>query len=238
MQAMHEADALEERWRREAERLHGRYLIEIVEACGLCPWAERARLQGRTESAVLFHTDDRGLEPAIELLDQWAAESRIDIGFILLPRLPLGRLEFDAFVARLRSMDARRRPPGEPPFALAAFHPDAQADIEDADRLVPFLRRSPDPCVQAIRLTTLKRLRSRTPEGTQFVDVSRIGAMLEDDGGLPLRERIARANQQTLRRMGVDRFAARVADIHRDREETYANLASGRQSRRASGGRA
>jgi hypothetical protein len=225
MEAMHPSEAIDDRWRREADRLHRRYLVEIVERCGLCPWAERARVQRRTQSAVLLQSDDGGLAPALGLLDEWAAESRIDIGFILFPRLRLRRVDFDGFVARLRGMEAGRRPPGEPPFALAAFHPDAEADMEDADRLVPFLRRSPDPCIQAIRMSTLKRMRSRTPEGTQFVDLSRLEAVLADDGGLPLRQRIARANQETLRRMGVERFAARVADIHRDRDETYASLA-------------
>lgn len=220
---MQEAESIEERWRREADRLHRRYLVEIVECCGLCPWAERARLQGHTRSAVLLHADDQGLQPAIARLDEWAAEPRIDIGFILFPRLRLERVEFDAFVGRLRSAEALRRPPGEPAFALAAFHPDAEADLGDPDRLVPFLRRSPDPCVQAIRMATLNRLRSRAPEGTQFVDVSRLDESVPCEA-LPVRERIARANQETVRRVGVEWFAARIADIQRDRERTYASL--------------
>jgi len=218
-------EQLEERWRQEAERLHRRYVVEVVEACGLCPWAERARLQGRTRASVLLHRDDAGLEPAVAQLDQWAAERRVDIGFLVFPRLELGRTEFDGFVARLRAAETQRRPPGEPAVVLAAFHPDADADMDDADRLVPFLRRSPDPCVQAIRMSTLKRVRSGAPEGTQFVDVSRLDATMDNDAGPTLRERIAMANRDTVRRMGIEEFSARVEEIHRDRERTYASLA-------------
>ncbi len=217
---------LEERWQTEAERLHRRYVVEVVEACGLCPWAEGARMQGRTTSAVLLQGDEAGPEPAIALLDVWAAQPRVDIGFLIFPRMVVGRVAFDEFVARLRSTEAARRPPGEPAFALAAFHPDADADLHDADRLVPFLRRSPDPCVQAVRLSMLKRVRNAAPaEGTQFVDVSSLEALGDGGGAAPtLRERIAGANRDTVRRIGVAAFAARVEDIHRDRDRTYASL--------------
>jgi hypothetical protein len=218
-------EQLEERWQQEADRLHRRYVVEVVEACGLCPWAEGARLQGRTRATVLLHGEDAALDPAIAQLDQWAAEQRVDIGFLIFPRVKLGRVAFDEFVARLRSVEAQRRPPGEPAFVLAAFHPDADADVDDADRLVPFLRRSPDPCVQALRMSTLKRVRSGTPEGTQFVDISRLEeAAADDDAGQTVRERIALANRNTVQRMGVEGFAARVEDIHRDREQTYGLL--------------
>lgn len=223
---------VDEHWQREAERLHRRYVIEIVEACGLCPWAEGARLQGRTTSTVLLHADDAGLEPCIAQLDGWAAQPRVDIGFLIFPRMAVGRAAFDGFVARLRSTESARRPPGEPAFALAAFHPDAGADLGDADRLVPFLRRSPDPSIQAVRLSMLKRVRNAAPaEGTQFLDASRLEAMAEGAAAVPtLRERIASANRDTVRRMGVGEFAARVEDIHRDRERTYASLREPRQA--------
>lgn len=223
---------LDEHWQREAERLHRRYVVEIVEACGLCPWAEGARLQGRTTSTVLLHADDAGLEPCIALLDAWAAQPRVDIGFLIFPRMAGGRVAFDEFVARLRSTEAARRPPGEPAFALAAFHPDAAADLNDADRLVPFLRRSPDPSIQAVRLSMLKRVRNTAPaDGTQFLDMARLEALFDEAGAVPtLRERIAWANRDTVRRMGLEEFAARVEDIHRDRERTYASLGEPRQA--------
>jgi hypothetical protein len=68
-------------------------------------------------------------------------------------------------------------------------------------------------------------VRGGAPEGTQFVDVARIGAALSAEVGTPpLRERIARANLDAVRRMGATEFAARVDDIQRDRHRTYAAL--------------
>jgi hypothetical protein len=219
-----DADGSAEPWQREACRLHERYLVEIVEACGLCPWAERARLQGRTTTAVLLQVDDAAFEPCLAALDEWAADTRLDIGFLVLPRLPLGRLDFDRFVARLQAIYAGRLPPGQTPFALAAFHPDAAPIVDDAERLIPFLRRTPDPCIQVVRMSTLKRVRGSTPEGTQFIDVASLEASLLREAVVPLRQRIARTNLDTVRRMGVAQFAACVEDIQRDRDRTYAAL--------------
>ena len=212
------------RWDREARRLHERYLVEVVEACGLCPWAERARVQGHTRTAVLLHVDDSAFVPSLAVFDEWADDAQVDIGFLVLPRLPLGRRDFNRFVARLQVLYAQSHPPGQAPFALAAFHPDAKAVIDDAERLIPFLRRSPNPCVQAVRMTALERVRSGSPEGTQFIDVASIEASLPKNVTPPLRQRIARMNLETVRRMGVAQFAACVEDIQRDRDRTYAAL--------------
>ena len=59
---------------------------------------------------------------------------------------------------------------GESPFAMAAFHPDAAADLDDPERLIPFLRRTPDPTIQLVRQEALERVRGRHPQGTAFVD--------------------------------------------------------------------
>src|SRR5262249_34670628 len=134
------------------------------------------------------------------------------------------RLEFDAFVARVQVDASELHPIGEAPFALAAFHPDAAADLQTAERLVPFLRRTPDPCVQAVRMSVLQRVRSGTPQGTQFVDVASILEFLERKEEIPLRERIARANLATVREASVDEVERRLADIRSDRERTYAAL--------------
>jgi hypothetical protein len=217
-------DHLSERWQREAERLHHRYLIEVVEACGLCPWAERARKDGRTRVAVLLQVDDAAIAPASAVMDEWADDGELEVGFLIFPRLPLGRADFDRFVSRLRSADVERRPPGEAPFALAAFHPDAAPQLDDPERLIPFLRRTPDPCIQVVRMSILKRVRSGTSEGTQFIDIKAIEAALSDNASPPLRERIARANLHAVRRMGVAQLEDRIGHILRDRDQSYASL--------------
>jgi hypothetical protein len=220
---------LSERWVQEAERLHGRYLIEVVEACGLCPWAERARRDGRTRLGVVIQVDERAVESSIDVVGRWAADERVEIGFLIFPRLPLGRIEFDGFVARVRVADAQRHALGETPFALAAFHPEGEPDLEDPERLIPFLRRTPDPCIQLVRMTTLKRVRKHgTREGTQFVDLESLDTALSQSAPPPLRERIARANLDTVRRMGLEQLSARIDAIHHDRARTYAALTADR----------
>jgi hypothetical protein len=159
--------------------------------------------------------------PSLRPLDVWA-DDEMDIGFLVYPRLRVGRGEFDSFVASLRSTDAARHPLGGAPFVLAAFHPDAEPNLDHPDRLVPFLRRTPDPCVQAVRATALDRVRRGAPAGTQFVDIAWLDMVLSEGAVTPpLGARIARANLETVRRTGVRTLSERFDAIQRDRETTY-----------------
>ena len=59
-------------------------------------------------------------------------------------------------------------------------------------------------------------------EGTQFVDVRVLMTLdLTREHTLPLRERIARANQRTVQRLGVEAIERLYADIFRDRAASY-----------------
>lgn len=161
------------------------------------------------------------------VLAGWVDE-RMDVGFLIFPRVPLGRLEFDRFVARLRIVVAERDTSGSVPFALAAFHPDAAPDLHNPERLVPFLRQTPDPCVQAVRMAALDRVRRGTPAGTQFLDVASLDTSLSDQTApTPLRDRIARANLETVRRAGVQALRARFEAIQDDRTRSYRALQNG-----------
>jgi hypothetical protein len=219
-------DSCDDDWAREAARLHGRYVREVVEPCGLCPWAERARVTSRTRDAVLLQRDATSLDATLAVLDGWGGDESVEVGFLIYPRMQLTRADFDAFTARVRDADSGRHALGEIPYVLAAFHPDALPDVTHAERLVPFLRRSPDACIQAIRASVLDRVRSGAPQGTQLVDVSSLEAALRYT--VPpqpqLRERIARANLDTAQRMGIDELERRFAAIGRDRRETYRRL--------------
>ncbi len=217
-------DPRREAWHREAERLHQRYLIEVVEACGFCPWAESARRLGRTRTAVVLETGDAAASASLELLDAWALLPDVEVGFLIFPRLSLARPEFDRFVAQVRSLDVSARPLGEAPFALAAFHPGASLDRSEPARLVPYLRRTPDPCVQLVRMSTLERVRSRAPHGTQFVDLAMLEAAMSSQAQPALADQIARANLDRVLGMGVEALAARIDDIRCDRDRTYAAL--------------
>ncbi len=220
-----ELGELRDKWVREAIRVHRRYQTEVVDAYSLCPWAQRATLEGKVRERVLLQADDAGLEASLAAIDEWTSDPTADVAFILYPRLPLGRQEFHDFAARVRTADASRHELGAIPFVFAAFHPNAEPDTGDPERLIPFLRRTPDPTLQLLRASALEAIRSTASQGTQFVDIASIEASLTGQGQPPLRERIARANLATVRRIGVGVLERRFEDIRRDRDETYRGLA-------------
>ncbi|HEX7668879.1 MAG TPA: DUF1415 family protein [Polyangiaceae bacterium] len=212
---------------REAVRVYRRYQEEIVESLNLCPWAERARQDGRVREEVVFATslDDASLALALDATAVFAEDESVEIGLILFPRLVTPPTAFERFVSLLSAADADRRPIGSAPFAMAAFHPHAAPDLRDPERLIPFLRRSPDPTVQLIRCQSLDRVREGFHEGTAFVDVSAIAALtMSTEDTIPLRTRIARANERTVRKVGVAEIERRLSSIAADRDAAYARL--------------
>jgi|SoiMethySBSTD1v2_1073268.scaffolds.fasta_scaffold26825_2 hypothetical protein len=213
----------------EALRLYRRYAVEIVEAFALCPWAERARRDGQvTERVLCQRGQDTG--PALSSVLELARSPRIEVGLLIFPRLAVDALTFEHFTAKLRDQDAERHELGAIPFAMAAFHPDADADLSDAERLIPFLRRTPDPTIQLVRRSVLDRVRGKSPQGTSFADLDALEALEATATGAAagdqatLRERIARKNHETVRAAGVAALRARLDDIGRDRAASYARL--------------
>jgi len=213
---------------REALRIYRRYATELIERHGFCPWAERARNEGHVTERVLTQSGTTDTAPSLAAIAELDADAEIEIGLLIYPRLPLGRLDFEHFVALIRRDDTARHELGSVPFALAAFHPDARADLSDPERLIPFIRRSPDPTIQLVRQSVLERVRSRSPEGTAFIDPGSLDLerLLAEQKKppVPLRQRIARANQETIAELGVAELEAQLDDILRDRDETYARF--------------
>jgi hypothetical protein len=211
-------------WVSEATRLHGRYLIEVVERYGLCPWAVKARVANKLRTTVLLQTDSESVEASLAAMDPWAGDRNMEVGFLLYPRLGLGRLDFDRFAASVRTAEIARHPLGGAPFAMVAFHPEARAELDDAERLIPFLRRTPDPCIQVVRVEVLERVRGAAPEGTQFLDASVLDAVASGAAvGPTVRERVSRANLQTAR-MGIEQIKQTMDSIRLDRDQTYERL--------------
>src|SRR5437773_1075477 len=139
---------------KEAIRLYRRYEVEIVEALKLCPWAERARLDGRVVERVLEWPCPDFARP-LAAINELARDSLIEIGLLIFPTARVPRPEFEWFVSRLVDADAGARELGTVPFALAAFHPDAEPDLSHSERLISFLRRTPDPTIQLVRCEAL-----------------------------------------------------------------------------------
>jgi hypothetical protein len=202
--------------------LSSRYRREIVEGCGLCPWAERARTDGHIAERVLLDMETR-VEPTVRAIADFAADPNVLVAFLIYPRLSLSRSTFEAFAARVRVADAGRHPLGEIPFVMAAFHPDAAPDLAGAERLIPFLRRTPDATIQLLRTTEVDRVRSGSPQGTQFFDARHMDGTAPETPP-PLRERIARANLATAQRLGIDELTRRLDAIRKDRDDTYRSL--------------
>jgi hypothetical protein len=211
---------------REALRIYQRYAVEIVEGLGLCPWAEHARQSGRVAvRVVLTHT--RNVAPVLELISEHQGDESCEILLAVFPLLALDRRSFERYVASVREADSGRHELGAIPFAMAAFHPDASPELEAAERLIPFLRRSPDPTIQLVRRSVLERVRQHSPEGTGFMDLRLFDpTKLAPESPPSLRERISEANLRTVKRVGVAEVERLFAEIRRDRDQSYARVLS------------
>jgi hypothetical protein len=210
---------------REVIRIYERYAREVVERFDFCPWATRARREGAAEPRVLLGEDPDDFSASLQVISAFAARPTVSVGLLIYPRFSLGRLDFEHFVRRLRQADGERHEPGSIPFAMAAFHPRAQPDLEDAERMVPFLRRAPDPTIQLVRCDALSAVRGEPTNGTALVEVWMLSpAGLAKEETIGVRERIALNNLKTVRDVGPAAIEAVLADIERDRATAYAQL--------------
>jgi hypothetical protein len=217
--------AYDDALRNEALRVYRRYMLEVVEGFTLCPWAAAARRDGHVVESVILAENQGDPQQSLTLLKSLEARLQIDIALFIYPDLELDRLGFEGFVRTLREQDAARYEIGEIPFAMAAFHPEARADLKEPERLIPFLRRTPDPTIQVVRRAALDRVRGNSQEGTSFFDLADLGTLpLPQKEPLSLRQRIAQANLDTTLEVGVETLETLFQDIRRDRDESYARL--------------
>ena len=212
---------------REALRLSERYVIEVVERFGLCPWAERARREGRVKTLVLLQDSPTLFEPSLSSMAELAADETVEVAMLVYPRLELGRLDFEHFARQVRQLDAQRYEVSSIPLAMAAFHPDAAPDTTDAERLIPFLRRTPDPTLQLVRYSVIERARGQFSEGTEFFQPGIHDLERLEKKPIRLREQIALTNLESVLEAGIPNFEAVLSDIRRDRDQTYRALAAG-----------
>lgn len=213
---------VESRWVEEALIVYRRYATEVVEGLKLCPWALPARKAGRVRESVLL-LDTRDASRAADETVRMAVDESVDIGLVIFPRLDLSRPEFERFVARVRELDTERHAPNSAPMAMAAFHPDAEPNLESAERLTPFLRCTPDPTIQLVRTSALDAVRSKDEHGSALVDLSTIdlATFLTTPAKAPMHERIAETNLATIKERGVDTVRALLRDIRDERNRRY-----------------
>lgn len=163
--------------RPQLDALHARYVQEVVESLGLCPFARKCRELGRLHRPT-FTSPPSPHEAARRLADVVAAHPDVEV--VLLTFVTRGALpgtppapsagerafadveRFDDFVKEMRDVYAGLpRVPAR--FYMVAFHPayvraDARRPLTP-DSLVPLLRRTPDPVIQCIRADLLDNIR-------------------------------------------------------------------------------
>ena len=209
---------------REATRLYRRYALEVVERFAFCPYAERARLDAKSREVVVA-LERRDVAAILEEVAPLAADERVEVAFILLPLLRCTRLELARFVEEVRA--AHQSSDGGLVMTMEGFHPDAAPDQTSAAKLVPFLRRTPDPTIQLTRLSALTKVRRGSDVGTAFVDLGSVDdvmAILRAPPPKVLAARIADTNHERVQSEGAWAVEQVLLDILRDRDETYARL--------------
>lgn len=223
---------------RETERLCLRYVNEVVLPFQLCPWAAPSLQAGRVQIHVItdiFSPASGYLGAADQVRRALGQQIRpeVELALIVLPRALLSRLEMDDLLRAVR--ESRRFGDGAaqeeagresvPAFALAAFHPGAAPDSSTPERLIPFLRRSPDPMLQAVRSEVLAKIQPGRGAGTAFFDPKTQNlASLARPEPLSLRAQIAAANFERLQGDGLKRLEEVYQSILLDHAETRRRL--------------
>jgi hypothetical protein len=210
---------------KETLRINRRYMVEVVERFVLCPWALRSREDGHVAECVFQQETPDDFAPSLARIAELGERPELEVALFIYPGIKLGRLDFEHFARRLRALDQDRHGAAGVPFAMAVFHPDAEPQLDDPERLIPFLRRSPYPTLQLVRVSSLARVRGGEVEGTAFLDLEVHGfPPAAPPAPLPLRERIARTNLRTVEEHGLETVAGAIEAILRDRDATDARL--------------
>lgn len=196
----------------EVLRILERYLVEVVERHALCPWARAAREQGEIAVGIAWGTP--ALAAWIGEAERLLALPATRVAMVIAPELAVSREAFGA----LRDAVAA----GIPTAGVADFHPAAALDLATPPRLVPFLRRSPDPLLQLVPLALLDAVRAGPPPA----DLARQATMLSGHAAAPRADvaaRIAAANHATVAGAHAA-ISAALDDIAADRRAAYARV--------------
>ncbi|HEY0482959.1 MAG TPA: hypothetical protein VGD37_35800 [Kofleriaceae bacterium] len=196
----------------EVTRILERYLVEVVERHGLCPWARTSREGGELAVGVLWGAPD---------LDAWVAEAErllaapaTRVAMVVAPELAIAR----AALGAIRDAVAARIPGA----GVAEFHPDAELDLSSPARLVPFLRRSPDPLLQLVPLARIDAVRTAPPAAGLAEQATMLGGHAAAPRG-ELTAQIAAANHATA--AAAHAAITRALDaIAADRRAAYARV--------------
>ncbi len=195
--------------RREAQRLHQRYLIEVVERFSICPWAKAARVQDRMRTHVVTERW-RAADTLRPVIEDWAGDDRVEVAFVIAPLFAGTRQAFASWASTVASLR-------EDVFLSAPFHPAPQA------RTIPFLRRTPDPTLQLVRRATLDVIRAQDPPHYQVIFALDLRA-LERRGSAKTVAGSVLAHNERLLAEDRPHLEAILEAIHQDRHTTYRDM--------------
>jgi hypothetical protein len=201
----------------EVLRILERYLVEVVERHELCPWARGAREGGEIAVGVLWGAP--ALEAWIAEAERLLAEPATRVAMVVAPELAISR----AALGALRDAVAARVPSA----GVAEFHPGATLDLATPARLVPFLRRAPDPLLQLVPLHLIDAVRAAPPLADRARQAAMLGGKVTSATSVGPRgeiaARIAAANHATVSRAHAE-ITAVLDDIAADRRAAYARV--------------
>lgn len=157
-------------------RVHDRYLLEVVEGLGLCPFARRSREQGRVERPLLWVADEPHDGAAVAARIASVCARNPDVEIILLTFLvpdehpwsePRG---FESLLPELRERHETQHADGVPRFYMVPFHP--RLAIPEGipvtpSSLVTLIRRTPDPVIQCVRAELLDDVRRQAQKASE-----------------------------------------------------------------------
>lgn len=196
----------------EVRRILERYLVEVVERYGFCPWATSARVNHEIGVEVVWGTP--AIDDFVDAIDRSFAAPTIRVAMIVAPELTIDLRALHT----LRNRVAEQRPA----YGIAEFHPAGAIDLATPARLVPWLRRSPDPLLQCVPLTLLETVRAKSqPDRMLQAQIIQGLAKVPRD----VEAQIAEANHATTTAHRAQ-IEAVLDDITRDRDAAYARAFS------------
>jgi hypothetical protein len=136
------------------------------------------------------------------------------VAMVIAPELATSREAFGA----LRDRVAARIPSA----GVAEFFPSAALDLATPARLVPFLRRSPDPLLQLVPLALIDAVRAAPPAAGLAQQASMLRGHAASPASAPA-DRIAAANHAIVAEAHAA-IAAVLDDIAADRRAAYARV--------------
>jgi hypothetical protein len=205
--------------RAEVMRVFKRYLVEVVEAYDLCPWARSARDNGEVAADVLWGTPS--LDAWVAMAEALLARRSTRVAMVIAPELVVTPTELHA----VRGEVAARLPYA----GIAEFHPAGVLDLATPARLVPFVRRSPDPLLQLVPLALLEGVRAQPSASSLAAQAQMLGGRAAPPRP-DVADRIAATNHATVTR-ARDEILATLDAIAADREASYARVGIAKQER-------